>query len=70
MIKTLGMWTHWAAIGLLCGGPLWGMTQSDDPAVQFIAAFIISVIAMLIAQEHAGRWDEFFDILDGLEAQA
>lgn len=69
-MKALGMWLHWAVIVILVGGPLWGMTQSDSPAAQVIAGFVISVIAMLIAQVHAGRWDEFFDILDGLEAQA
>lgn len=55
------MLAHFAAILFLCGAPLGGMTQSDDPVVQSIAGFVTGAVAMFVAQLHAGKYDEFMD---------
>lgn len=56
-MKTFAMPTHWAAILFLCGAPLAGLIGAIP------AALIAGAVGLLVAEVHAGLWDEFMDSL-------
>ena len=56
-MKTLGMWLHWTAILFLVGAPLGGLIGAIP------AAMIAGAVGLLVAEVHAGMWDEFMDSL-------
>ncbi len=56
-MKTLGMLSHWTAILFLVGAPLAGLIGAIP------AAMIAGAVGLLVAEVHAGMWDEFMDSL-------
>lgn len=49
------MWFHWLAILFLVGTPLAGLVGAIP------AAMIAGAIGLLVAEVHAGMWDEILD---------
>lgn len=56
-----GMWLHWTTILFLVGTPLAGLIGAIP------AAMIAGAVGLLVAEVHAGVWDEFMDDLSRYE---
>ena len=56
-MKTVAMLTHWTTILFLVGTPLAGLIGAIP------AALISGAVGLLVAEVHAGMWDEFMDSL-------
>ena len=60
-MKTVAMLAHWTAILFLVGAPLAGLIGAIP------AALIAGAAGLLVAEVHAGVWDEFMGSLAGPE---